>query len=71
MKEPSQMKAYLVVTGAVFGLIGIAHLLRLFVEGHPLSDLWFLGSNVALFIVGGGLAVWAMRLFGRFREPSA
>jgi hypothetical protein len=28
-------------------------LLRLFVEGHPLSDSWFLGHNVALFLVGG------------------
>jgi len=65
------MKAYLVVTGVIFGLIGIAHLLRLFVEGHSLSDPWFLGSNVALFIVGGGLAVWALRLIRRLREPTA
>lgn len=65
------MKAYLLVTGAIFGLMGIGHLLRLFVEGHPLSDPWFFGINVALFIVGGGLAVWAMRLLMRLREPSA
>jgi hypothetical protein len=65
------MKAYLVVTGAIFGVVGIAHLVRLFAEGHPLSDPWFFGVNVALFIVGGGLAVWAMRLFRRLREPSA
>ena len=65
------MKAYLVVTGVIFGLVGIAHLLRLFVEGHPLSDPWFLGGNIALFIVGGGLAFWAMRLFRRPRGPSA
>ena len=61
------MKAYLVVSGALFGLVGIAHLLRLFVEGHPLSDPWFLGGNVALFIVGGGLAVWALWLLRRQR----
>ena len=65
------MKAYLIVTGAISGLVGIAHLLRLFVEGHPLSDPWFLGHNVALFIVGGGLAVWAARLLRRPRGPSA
>jgi hypothetical protein len=65
------MKAYLVVTGAIFGLVGIAHLLRLFVEGVPLSDPWFLGVNVALCVAGGGLAVWAMRLLRRLREPSA
>jgi hypothetical protein len=65
------MKAYLVVTGALFGLVGVAHLLRLFVEGHPLSDPWFLGVNLALFAVGGGLAVWAVRLLIRLRDPSA
>lgn len=62
------MKAYLVVTGTLFGLVGVAHLLRLFVEGQPLSDPWFLGVNVALFIVGAGLAVWAMRLLMRLRD---
>ena len=65
------MKAYLLVSGAIFGLVGIAHLCRLFVEGHPLSDPWFLGHNVALFIVGGGLAGWALQLLRREREPSA
>jgi hypothetical protein len=65
------VKAYLVVTGSIFGLIGIAHLLRLFVEGHPLSDPWFLGSNLALFFVGAGLAVWATRLMVRLRGSSA
>jgi hypothetical protein len=65
------MNAYLAISGAIFGLVGIAHLLRLFVEGHSLSDPWFLGHNVALFIVGGGLAVWALRLLRRQRGPSA
>jgi len=63
------MKAYLIVTGTLFGLVGIAHLLRLFFEGHPLSDPWFLGSNLALFVLGGGLAVWATRLVLRLRGP--
>ena len=61
------MKAYLVITGAIFGLIGIAHLLRLFFEGHPLRDPWFLASNLALFVVGGGIAVWAARLLTSIR----
>jgi hypothetical protein len=64
------MKAYLVVTGALFGVVGIAHLLRLFVEGHPLSDPGFLGANLALFIVGGGVAVWALWLLRRLGGPS-
>ena len=61
------MKSYLVVTGTIFGLIGVAHLLRLFVEGHPLSDSGFLMTNLALFIVGGALAVWAGRLLVSLR----
>jgi hypothetical protein len=64
------MKAYLVVSGLLFGIVGIAHLLRLFFEGHPLSDPWFLGHNMALVLVGGGLAVWALRLLSRLRGPS-
>jgi hypothetical protein len=65
------MKAYLIVTGAIFALVGIAHLLRLFFEGHPLSDLRFLGHNLALFLVGAGIAIWAARLLGGPSQPSA
>jgi drug/metabolite transporter (DMT)-like permease len=70
LKESLQVKTYLVVTGGVFGLVGIAHLLRLSVEGHPWSDPWFLGINMGLFIVAGGFAAWASLLFKRLREPS-
>jgi hypothetical protein len=65
------MKAHLVVTGTIFGLVGIAHLLRLFVERDQSSDPSFLAHNLALFIVGGGVAVWATRLAMRLRGPSA
>jgi hypothetical protein len=62
------MKAYLILTGAIFGLVGVAHLLRLFFEGHSQSDPWFLGSNLALFVIGGGIAVWAARLLVGLRS---
>jgi len=65
------MKTYLVVSGALFGIVGIAHLLRLFVERDQLSDPWFLMHNLALFAVGGGLAVSALQLLRRQRGPSA
>jgi len=65
------MKAYLIVTGSIFGLVGIAHLLRLFVEGHPPSDPWFLWHNLVLFLVGGAFAAWAARLVVSLRGPSA
>ena len=64
------MKAYLTVTGAIFGLVGVAHLLRLFVEGHPWSDSTFLASNLLLFLIGGGFAVWALRLLLKLRTRS-
>jgi len=53
------MQAYIAVSGSIFGLIGVAHLLRLFIEDHPWSDPSFLGVNLALFFVCGGLAAWA------------
>jgi hypothetical protein len=62
------MKTYLVLTGAIFGLVGIAHLLRLFFEGNPLSDPWFLASNLALLVIGGGIAVWAARVLVGLRS---
>jgi hypothetical protein len=65
------MKAYLVVSGALFGFVGIAHLLRLFVERDQLSDPWFLAHNFALVVLCGGLAVWALQLLRRRRGPSA
>jgi phosphate starvation-inducible membrane PsiE len=65
------MKAYLIVSGAIFGIVGVAHVVRLFIEDHSSSDRWFITHNVALFIVGGGLALWALRLLLRGREPSA
>ena len=62
------MKAYLVLSGCIFGLIGVAHLLRLFFEGQPLSDPWFLWSNLLLFLAGGGIAVWAAWLLVSLRR---
>lgn len=64
------MKAYLVVSGVLFGLVGIAHVLRLFVERDRFSEPWFLTHNLALFVIGGGLAVWALKLLWRQRLPS-
>lgn len=53
------MKAYLITTGAVFGLITLAHLLRIIAEGpHLLKEpVW-----VILTIAAGGLCFWAWRL---------
>ena len=53
------MKAYLLTTGAVFGLITIAHICRLFVEGrHVAEDPVFL----LLTAFSAALCGWAFGL---------
>ena len=53
------MKAYVMTTGAVFGLIAVVHLLRVVAEGpHLLADpVW-----VLLTAAAGALALWAWRV---------
>jgi hypothetical protein len=58
------MRAYLKISGALFGLIALAHLLRLFrhwpidLAGH-MVPLW--ASWLGL-LLAGGLSIWALRL---------
>jgi hypothetical protein len=57
--EDALMKAYLMTTGAVFGLVTLAHLWRLYEEGPNLAaDPWFLLLTAA----AGALSLWAWRL---------
>lgn len=53
------MKTYVITTGVVFGLITLAHLLRIIAEGPRLltEPAW-----VLLTIAAGALSVWAFRL---------
>ena len=56
------MKAYLLTTGTIFGLIVVAHVMRIFSEGAGLaSDPWFL----ALTALALALCVWAFLLLHR------
>jgi hypothetical protein len=53
------MKAYIMTTGTVFGLITLAHLLRVVEEGPRLaSDPFF----VLLTVLSAALSVWAWRV---------
>jgi hypothetical protein len=58
------MRAYLQISGALFGIIALAHLVRLFrhwpidLAGH-LVPLWVSWPGLLL---AGGLSVWALRL---------
>jgi hypothetical protein len=56
------MKAYLLTTGVLFGLIAIAHILRMIVEWPRLAtDPWYL----LLTLLAAALCVWAWRLLRR------
>jgi hypothetical protein len=53
------MKAYVMTTGAVFGLITLAHVLRIIAEGpHLVTDPWY----VLLTVAAATLCLWAWRL---------
>ena len=55
----SSMKAYVVTTGTVFGLLTLAHLLRIIAEGMQLAkEPWFVLITVASAV----LSFWAWRL---------
>jgi hypothetical protein len=52
------MKAYIVTTGSLFGLIVGAHVLRMVVEPHLDADPWY----ILLTAAAAGMTTWAFRL---------
>jgi len=59
------MKAYLMTTSAVFGLITLAHIWRAVEEGPRLAtEPWF----ILLTVLAAALCVWALRLLVRTRS---
>jgi hypothetical protein len=60
------MKAYLITTATIFGLITVAHVWRVFAEGsHVATDPVFL----VLTVMAAGLCVWACSLLKRLSRP--
>lgn len=56
------MKAYIMTTGTVFGLIAIAHIWRILGENpHLAIEPWF----DALTLAAAALCLWAMSLLRR------
>jgi hypothetical protein len=56
------MKAYILTTGIIFGLITLAHIWRVVTENaHLAVDPFF----ILLTIVAAGLCIWAMLLLRR------
>lgn len=59
------MKAYLITTGTLFGLIVLAHIWRVFSESwHLATDPFF----VLLTIAAAALSFWAFHLLNRSRR---
>ena len=59
------MKAYLVTTGAIFGLITVAHLWRIIDEWPHLSSE---PGYLLLTAAAAALGLWALRLLRRPRR---
>lgn len=66
------MKTYLGTTGALFGLVAVAHLLRTIAEWSRFgADPWgFVLEAPGLGLVAAVFSVWAWRLFARERRRS-
>lgn len=53
------MKPYVITTGVLFGLITLAHILRIIAEGaHVARDPWFM----LLTLIAAAFCLWAWRL---------
>lgn len=58
-----RMKAYVITTGVVFGLITLAHIWRSIEEGpHLATEFWY----VLMTIIAAALCLWALRLLWRW-----
>lgn len=55
------MKTYVMTTGAVFGLLTLAHIWRAFEERHLATEPWYILITVATAV----LCLWACRLLLR------
>jgi hypothetical protein len=53
------MKTYVITTGAVFGLLTLAHIARIVAEGPRLATD---PSFVLITVAAAGLCLWAYRL---------
>jgi len=59
------MKAYILTTGVIFGLITVAHLLRFVTEGsHLAREPLF----ILLTVLSAALSVWAWQVLRRLKQ---
>lgn len=59
------MKAYLITTGVIFGLITVAHILRMVTEGaHVVREPVY----ILLTLMSAALSIWALQLLRRSNQ---
>ncbi len=57
------MKAYLMTTAILFGLLALAHLLRTIAEWSRLAvEPWFILQGPGIGVIAAALCYWAWRL---------
>ncbi len=61
MRIKGGLKAYLIITGAAFGLVTIAHVWRLTLEPRLATDPWY----ISITVVTAVFFLWAGRLLFR------
>jgi hypothetical protein len=59
------MKAYILTTGAIFGLLTVAHIWRVIVEPHLATD----PSYILITGAAAALCLWACRVLWLARRP--
>jgi hypothetical protein len=65
------MKAYLIVTGSLFGLLGLLHVWRAIAEWpRPINDHWFALLMLVTIILPTALSLWAWWLVYKFTQPA-
>ena len=67
------MRAYLAVSGSLFGLIALLHLLRLLLHWPAVVAAWTVPlwvSGLGL-VIAGSLSLWAFRLVGKLPRAAA
>jgi len=69
------MKAYLTISGTIFGLFALWHVFELLSHWRTLeSDKWFTASMSAVIVLSGVLCIWAwilLKLNKRRAEKSS
>jgi hypothetical protein len=63
------MRAYVLISGTVFGAVALAHVIKLFIDWPIQLAGWVLPVWVSwiAILAGGTLCAWAFRLVGRGR----